>query len=47
LFNAERFAIFNVGVAVIWIILGILIFKEHKKLSAKKAEHSVEYMETG
>jgi len=43
-FNAERFAIFNVGVAVIWMILGILIFKEHKKLSAKRKEYDVEYM---
>ncbi len=45
-FNAERFARFNVVVAVIWIILCILIIREHKKLSAKKTEHDVEYMKT-
>jgi len=45
-FNAERFARFNVAVAVIWIILCILIIREHKKLSAKKTEHEVEYMKT-
>lgn len=36
-FNIERFAISNVLLIVIWIILGILIMREHKKLSAKKA----------
>jgi AAA family ATP:ADP antiporter len=45
-FNVERFAMFNVCVVIIWIILAILIFKEHKKLSAKRKEH-IEYMETG
>jgi len=45
-FNAERFARFNVVVTVIWIILGILIIREHKKLSAKITEYKVEYMKT-
>jgi AAA family ATP:ADP antiporter len=36
-FNTERFAIFNVVVVVIWVFLGILIFREHKKLSEKRA----------
>jgi AAA family ATP:ADP antiporter len=35
-FNTERFAAFNVVLITIWIILGILIFKEHKKLSAQR-----------
>lgn len=35
-FNMERFAKFNVAVAVIWIILCILIIREHKRLSAKR-----------
>jgi AAA family ATP:ADP antiporter len=35
-FNTERFATFNVVLIVIWIILGILIAKEHKKLSAQR-----------
>jgi AAA family ATP:ADP antiporter len=45
-FNIENFAMVNVVLAIIWIILGILIFKEHKKLSAKRTEHDVEYMKT-
>jgi AAA family ATP:ADP antiporter len=36
-FNMESFAKFNVVIAVIWIGLGVLIAKEHKKLSSKKA----------
>ncbi len=35
-FNVERFASFNVAIIVIWIILGILIFRWHKKLSAER-----------
>ncbi|MBD3413535.1 MAG: hypothetical protein GF421_03770 [Candidatus Aminicenantes bacterium] len=32
----ESFAKFNIVMAVIWIILGVLIVKEHKKLSKKQ-----------
>lgn len=35
-FNTKRFAAFNVVLIVIWIILGILIFREHKRLSAER-----------
>jgi len=35
-FNIENFAMVNVVLVLIWIILGILIFREHKKLSAQK-----------
>ncbi len=45
-FNVESFAMVNVVLVFIWIILGILILQEHKKLSAKKTEHQVEYMKT-
>ncbi len=44
-FNVENFAMVNVVLVLIWIILGILIFQEHKKLSAKRTEY-VEYMKT-
>ncbi|MBA7687237.1 hypothetical protein ES703_95698 [subsurface metagenome] len=44
-FNIENFAMVNVVLVFIWIILGILIFQEHKKLSAKRTEY-VEYMKT-
>jgi AAA family ATP:ADP antiporter len=46
-FSVENVAMVNVVLVIIWIIICILIFKEHKKLSAKKAEPNVEYMETG
>ncbi len=35
-FNVENFAMVNVALVLIWIILGILIFREHKKLSEKR-----------
>ncbi|NIM90023.1 MAG: hypothetical protein GTO17_03655 [Candidatus Aminicenantes bacterium] len=35
-FNVEKFAVSNVVLVVIWIFLGILIFREHKKLSEKR-----------
>ena len=41
-FNVERFASFNVAIIAIWIILGILIFRWHKKLSAKRMVNQVE-----
>jgi len=41
-FNVERFAKFNVVVAVIWIILCFLIIREHKKLSEKRTEYQLE-----
>jgi len=33
-FNTAKWAAFNVALCLIWIILGILIVKEHKKLSS-------------
>ncbi|MFQ6109637.1 MAG: MFS transporter, partial [Candidatus Aminicenantales bacterium] len=39
-FSVEGFAKLNVAVAFIWILLCIFIIREHKKLSAKKAESS-------
>jgi AAA family ATP:ADP antiporter len=35
-FTLERFAAFNVVLITVWIIVGILIFREHKRLSAQK-----------
>ena len=40
--NIAKVAQFNVAVVIIWIILGILIFREHKKLSAKRMVSQVE-----
>lgn len=40
-FNTERFAAFNVVLIVIWIILGILIFREHKRMSDQKMRYQV------
>ena len=34
-FNTERFALFNVALILIWIVLGILIFREHKRISSE------------
>lgn len=36
-FNVEKFARFNVFVALIWIFLCVLIIREHKRLSAKRS----------
>ncbi len=46
-FSVENVAMVNVVLVLVWIIICIIIFKEHKRLSAKKAEHDVEYMKTG
>jgi AAA family ATP:ADP antiporter len=35
--NVEKFAMFNVVLVVIWVFLGILIFREHKRISEKRA----------
>ena len=35
-FKVENFAVVNVLLVLIWLILGFLIFKEHKSLSAEK-----------
>ena len=35
-FNIENFAMVNVVLVLIWIFLGILIFRTHKKLSAER-----------
>jgi AAA family ATP:ADP antiporter len=35
-FRVENFAMVNVVLAVIWIFLGVLIFKEHKRLSEQR-----------
>jgi len=34
----ESFAKFNIIMAVVWIILGVLIVREHKKLSREKSQ---------
>jgi AAA family ATP:ADP antiporter len=34
-FNTARFGAFNVGLIIIWLIIGGLIFREHKRLSAE------------
>ena len=41
-FKVENFAIVNLALVLIWIILGILIAKEHKKLSAQRTAYRVE-----
>ena len=38
-FNLERFAKFNVAVAIVWIFLCVLIIREHKKLTSKIAQN--------
>ena len=35
-FKVESFALVNVLLVLIWLILGYLIFKEHKRLSTAK-----------
>ena len=37
-FQLENFAMVNVGLGIIWIVLGVLIAKEHKRLSAQAAQ---------
>jgi AAA family ATP:ADP antiporter len=37
-FTREGFAKFNVAFVVVWIIIGFLIIREHKKLSAQKSQ---------
>lgn len=39
-FKVENFAMVNVVLVLLWIFLGILIFREHKKLSAERTQHS-------
>jgi len=39
-FTVEKFAIFNVAIAFVWMFLCILIIKEHKKLSDLKAQRA-------
>ena len=41
-FKVENFAIVNIALVFIWITLGILIAKEHKKLSAQRTAYRVE-----
>ena len=41
-FKVENFAMVNFVLVSIWIFLGILIFREHKKLSEKRTEYQVE-----
>lgn len=36
-FNTSRFAMFNVALVVIWIIVGVFIAKEYKRLSQQKS----------
>jgi AAA family ATP:ADP antiporter len=35
-FNTERFALFNVVLILIWIALGVLIFRQHRKISSAR-----------
>jgi hypothetical protein len=35
-FKIENIAMVNVGLILVWIFLGTLIFKEHKRLSAQQ-----------
>jgi AAA family ATP:ADP antiporter len=44
-FSIENVAMVNVVLVFVWIIICILIFREHKKLSAQRTEY-VEYMKT-
>ena len=37
-FNLERFGAFNIGLIMIWLIIGALIFREHKRLSVLKSK---------
>jgi hypothetical protein len=37
-FTREGFAKFNVAFVIVWIIIGFLIIREHKKLSAQKSQ---------
>ena len=41
-FKIENFAMVNFVLVLIWIFLGILIFREHKKLSAQRPEYQTE-----
>lgn len=36
-FSTENFAAVNVGLVLLWIIVGVLVFREHKRFSSKKA----------
>jgi len=40
-FKIENFAMVNFVLVLIWIFLGILIFREHKKLSAERREQQM------
>jgi AAA family ATP:ADP antiporter len=40
-FKIENFAMVNFVLVLIWIFLGILIFREHKKLSAERRPNQV------
>jgi AAA family ATP:ADP antiporter len=37
-FKIENIAMANVGLILVWIFLGVLIFKEHKRLSAERQQ---------
>ncbi|MBC8357754.1 MAG: hypothetical protein H8E54_02250 [Candidatus Aminicenantes bacterium] len=41
-FKVENFAMVNIVLVLIWIFLGVLIAKEHKKLSAQRTTYPVE-----
>ena len=43
-FNTERFAGLNIVLIIIMLFICFLIMKEHKKLSANRTEHQVEYL---
>jgi AAA family ATP:ADP antiporter len=40
-FKIENFAMVNFVLVLIWIFLGILIFREHKKLSSERIEQQM------
>ena len=42
-FNTERFAGLNIVLIIIMLFMCFLIMKEHKKLSANRTEHQVEF----
>ena len=41
-FKIENFAMVNFALVLIWVFLGILIFREHKKLSTQRVEYQAE-----
>ncbi|MCJ7581163.1 MAG: translocase [Candidatus Aminicenantes bacterium] len=40
--NIQKAAVFNIFVVILWIFIGVLIAREHKKLTAQKAVEAVD-----